>query len=64
MPPPLVTTTHTAQDGKRSPRLFEFRSIAEVDNEEEEEEEEEEEGTQKSARKGKGSTPVLRKQTL
>lgn len=58
MPPPLVTTTHTAQDGKRSPRLFEFRSIAEV------EEEEEEEGTQKSARKGKGSTPVLRKQTL
>ena len=57
MPPPLVTTTHTAQDGKRSPRLFEFRSIAEVDNEEEE-------GTQKSARKGKGSTPVLRKQTL
>ena len=60
MPPPLVTTTLTAQDGKRSPRLFEFRSIADVDNEEEEEEE----GTQKSARKGKGSTAVLRKQTL
>ena len=45
MPPPLVTTTHTAQDGKRSPRLSEFRAIAEVDNEEEEEVvEEEEEG--------------------
>lgn len=59
MPPPLVTTTHTAQDGKRSPRLSEFRAIAEVDNEKEEEG-----GTQKSARKGKGVTLVFRKQTI
>ena len=59
MPPLLGTMTYTIQMVRNPNNCLSFVQLQKVDREEEEEE-----GTQKSARKGKGITPVFRKETL